>query len=138
MSGEINATNLVFQDASGEIMGQTEATVNFGGTPIDITTKSAGGWRVLMEGELAGQMVSVPCTFIYNSHASFRAARTAARNGTFITGTWNYVSDATTDESFTGSFMPVGMADAAPLDDKLSTSLTFESSGVVTFIDAVT
>ena len=42
MSGEINGTNIVIANGTGEIVGQGAFTLTYGGTPIDISNKSNG------------------------------------------------------------------------------------------------
>ena len=46
-------------------------------------------------------------------------------------------SGATTDESFSATFVPNGLSDAIQYGDKVSTTVTFLSSGVVTHVPAV-
>jgi hypothetical protein len=52
--------------------------------------------------------------------------------GTQDTYTVTYTSDATTDEEFSATMVPNGLSDALPHGDKISTTLTFLSSGTVT------
>ena len=40
MAGEINGTNIVLVNGTGEIVGQMEGTLTFNGSPIDISNKS--------------------------------------------------------------------------------------------------
>lgn len=138
MAGEINSTNVILQDATSAIVGQGSFTLTFSGTPIDISNKSNGDWVTLLADELAGKQFIFAGEILYNSDAQYRAMRAAALAGTIGTYTLTYTSDATTDEAFTGSFMPTGLSDALPHGDRISTTISFNSSGVVTHTAAVT
>ena len=132
MSGEVNATNVVIENGTGEIVGQMEMTMTFNGTPIDISNKSAGDFIQLLDGELAGKQMQLSGTLVYNDDAQYRATRAAALVGTQDTYTVTYTSDATTDEEFSATMVPNGLSDALPHGDKVSTTITFLSSGTVT------
>lgn len=133
MSGEINGTAIVVQDAVGEIVGQADFTHTFGGAPIEITNKSYNDTIVYLDGELTGKQHVFSGAITYNDDAQYRAMRDAAFAGTQITLTLTYVgSGAVTDESFTGQFVPTGLSDAIPMGGKVETTISFNSSGVVT------
>ena len=136
MSGEVNATNVILQDGTGAIVGQMEMTLTYNGSPIDISNKSAGDFVTLLDGELAGKQLQISGTLVYNDDAQYRATRAASLTGTQDTYTLTYTSDATTDESFSATMVPNGLSDALPHGDKISTTLTFLSSGVVTHVPA--
>jgi len=138
MSGEINGTNVIISDGTGAIVGQMEMTMTFNGTPIDISNKSAGDFIVLLDGELAGKQMQLSGTLVYNDDAQYRATRAASLTGTQDTYTLTYTSDATTDEAFSALMVPNGLSDALPHGDKVSTTITFLSSGVITHTPAVT
>ena len=138
MSGEINATNVVIVNGTGDIVGQMEMTLSFNGTPIDISNKSFDDWVTLMDGELAAKQLQVSGTIVYNDDTQFRKVRDDAFAGVADTYTITYVSGATTDESFTASMIPNGLSDALPHGDKITTSITFLSTGEVTHVPAVT
>ena len=59
-------------------------------------------------------------------------------SGTQDTYTMTYTSAATTDESFAASMVPTGLSDAFPHGDKVASTVTFLSSGTITYIAAVT
>lgn len=138
MAGEINGTNVIIQNGTGDIVGQMEMTLTYNGTPIDISNKSAGDFIALLDGELAGKQMQISGSLVYNDDAQYRATRAAALTGTQDTYTVTYTSNATTDESFSALMVPNGLSDAIPHGDKVSTTLTFLSSGAVTHVDAVT
>ena len=138
MANEINGTNTVIENGTGAIVGQMETTLTYNGSPIDISNKSAGDYVSLLNGELSGKQVQFSGTLIYNDDTQFRKVRTDSLVGTQDTYTITYVgSGATTDESFSATFVPNGLSDAIPYGDKVSTTVTFLSSGVVTHVPAV-
>jgi len=138
MSGEINSTNVVIANGTGDIVGQMEMTMTFNGTPIDISNKSFDDWVTLMDGELAAKQLQISGSIVYNNDDQYRKIRDDAFSGTADTYTLTYVSGATTDESFSASMIPNGLSDALPHGDKITTTITFLSTGVVTHVPAVT
>ncbi len=133
----INATNVILEDGTGAIVGQGEMTITRLGTPIDISNKSNGDWRTLLAGEKSGKGVDIAINFVHNLDPSYLALRKADLDATLDPYTLTIPSTATTDESFTGSFMVHGLSDAAPHGDKYASSMTLSSSGEVAFTDAV-
>jgi len=132
MSGEINGTNVIISDGTGAIVGQMEMTLTYNGTPIDISNKSAGDFVQLLDGELSGKQLQMSGTLVYNDDAQYRKVRADSLVGTQDTYTVTYTSDATTDEEFSATMVPNGLSDALPHGDKVSTTITFLSSGTVT------
>jgi hypothetical protein len=138
MSGEINGTAIVLSNGSGAIVGQMEGTLTFNGTTIDISNKSYLDNVTLLDGELSGKQLQFAGTIVYNDDTQYRKVRADSQVGTQDTYTITYVSAATTDESFSALMVPNGLSDALPHGDKVSTSITFLSSGVITHVPAVT
>ena len=138
MAGELNGTNTVIENGTGEIVGQMETTLTYNGAPIDISNKSGGDYVQLLDGELAGKQVQFSGTIVYNDDTQFRKVRADSLVGTQDTYTITYTgSGATTDESFSATMVPNGLSDAIPYGDKVSTTITFLSSGTVTHVPAV-
>lgn len=131
MAGEINGTKVLIKKNGQTIVGQMEATVTFGGTPIDITNKSTNDWVTLLNNNLANKQLSISGTIIYNDNTSYKAIRVAAQTGNQDTYTVVYNAGLTTDEEFSCVMVPTGMSDALPMGDKVTTSITFLSSGAV-------
>ena len=127
----INATNIIIQNSSGDIVGQMEMTLTFVGAPIDITNKSFDQWVEIFDGELGIKQLQISGTIVYNNDDQFRKVREDAFNGNLDTYTINYMSNGVITEVFTADMMPNGLNDALPHGDKLTTSLTFLSSGIV-------
>lgn len=137
MAGEINGTNTVITTASGEIVGQGETTLNHAANLIDISNKSRGDKVSYLEGEAGSEQLTFSTTIIYNNDDQYRAVRAAALAKANMALTLTYVgSGAVTDESFSGDFIPTGMSDAIPQGDKVSTTVTFNSNGDWTHVEA--
>jgi hypothetical protein len=137
MAGELNGTNTVIENGTGEIVGQMETTLTYNGAPIDISNKSAGDYVQLLNGELSGKQVQFSGTIVYNDDTQFRKVRADSLVGTQDTYTITYTgSGTTTDESFSATMVPNGLSDAIPYGDKISTTVTFLSSGTVTHVPA--
>jgi hypothetical protein len=136
MAGEINGTKVVLTKDGTTIVGVGEATMTFAGTPIDISSKSTGDFVVMLNNELASKQVTIALTLNYNSSADFRQMRTDSRSGTQATYSLVYTSDAATDESITGTFVPTGLSDAMPMGDKVTSTVNLMSSGAPTFVAA--
>ena len=137
MAKEINGTNTVIENGTGAIVGQMETTLTYNGSPIDISNKSAGDYVSLLNGELSGKQVQFSGTLVYNDDTQFRKVRADSLIGTQDTYTITYVgSGATTDESFSATMVPNGLSDAIPYGDKVSSTITFLSSGTVTHVPA--
>lgn len=137
MSGEINGTNIVIENSVGAIVGQMESTLTVNGTVIDISNKSYQDFITLLDGELSGKQLQLAGTIVYNDDVQYAKVRADSLNGTQDTYTLTYVSANTTDESFSALFTPNGLSDAIPHGDKVSSSITFLSSGAYTHIPAV-
>lgn len=138
MSGEVNGTAVIIKKGGSEIVGQMEATITFSATPIDISNKSAGDNVTLLDGEISGQQMQISGTIVYNSDSVYRAVRADQLVGTQAVYSVEYVSDATTNEKFSADMVPTGLSDSIPHGDKVATSITFVSSGVITHTEAVT
>ena len=137
MSGELNGTAIVLNNTTGEVVGQGDFTHAFGGTPIEIGNKSYGDNVTYLDNELAVKQHIFSGDLTYNDDTQFRKVRADAFSGTQDTYTLTYVgSGVATDESFSGLFVPTGLSDAIPQGAKVATSISFNSSGVVTIVPA--
>ena len=131
MANEINGTNVIISNGTGAIVGQMEMTMTYNGTPIDISNKSAGDFVTLLNGELAGKQIQYSGTLVYNDDEQFQKVRNDSLAGTQDTYTITYPSNGTTDDSFSALMVPNGLSDALPHGDKVSTTITFLSSGAI-------
>ena len=137
MSGEITGTAIVLNNTTGAIVGQGDFTHTFGGAPVEISNKSYGDTVVYMNGKLAAKQHVFSGSITYNDDTQFRKVRADAFSGTQDTYTLTYTgSGVVTDESFSGLFVPTGLSDALPQGTKVETTISFNSSGVVTIVAA--
>jgi len=137
MAGEINGTVVVLNNSTGEIVGQGDMTHTYGGTLIEISNKSFGDAVTYLDGENSNEQHIFAGEFTYNNDAQFRKARADAFSGTQDDYTMTYTgSGVVTDESFTGKFVPTGLSDTLSRGAKVATTLSFNSSGVVTIVAA--
>lgn len=137
MSGEINGTNIVISNSTGEIVGQGAFTLTFNGAPIDISNKSNGDFMTYLDGELSAKQLVFSGEIVYNDDEQFRKVRQDALNGTQDTYTLTYVgSGAVTDEEFSGLFVPTGLSDSIPHGERVSTTISFNSSGAYVYTPA--
>jgi hypothetical protein len=137
MSGELNGTAIVVNNTSGEVVGQGDFTHAYGGTPIEIGNKSTGDNVVYLDGEGATKQHVFAGDFTYNSDAQLRKVRADTFSHTMDTYTLTYTgSGVATDESFVGLFMPNALTDTIGMGVKVTTAITFSSSGVVTITPA--
>lgn len=138
MAGEINGTSIVLENGTGAIVGQMEGTLTFNGSPIDISNKSFLDNVTLLDGELAGKQLQFAGSIVYNNDDQYEKVRADSLSGTQDTYTITYTSSSTTDEAFSALMVPNGLSDSLPHGDKVTTSITFLSSGVITHTPAVT
>ena len=137
-SGEINGTPCIVENGTGDIVGQGSLTHTYSGTLIETSNQSNGDSVTYMEGENSGKQHVFAGEFTYNNDTQFRKVRSDVFSGTSDTYTLTFVSDATTDESFSGTFFPTGLTDNIGQGAKVTTSISFNSSGDVTHTPAVT
>ena len=130
MAGEINGTDIMIQKGAVpvDIFGQMEATLTMGGTPINISNKSAGDFVLLLDGEVTSQQIVLSGTLVYNVSASHEAIMSEAFAGTQD----DYLITLGAGESYAGKFVPSGISVSIPHGDKVSSSFTLSSSGAVT------
>lgn len=137
MSGEMSGTAIVLNNTSGAIVGQGDFTHTFGGVPIEIGNKSNGDNVTYINGELSSKQHIFSGELTYNNDTQFRKVRADAFTGTQDTYTLTYTGSGTsTNESFSGLFVPTGLSDALPRGAKVATTLSFNSSAAVTIVAA--
>ncbi|OEU76781.1 MAG: hypothetical protein BA864_05215 [Desulfuromonadales bacterium C00003093] len=127
MAGEINGTTVLITKNAVGVVGQMEATITYGGTPIDISNKSFGDWITSLDDNLSGKQVIIAGTIVYNNDIAYEAIKNEAFTGKQDT----YGVDFLTGEKLDGTFVPTGMSDSIPHGDKVSTAISFNSSGEV-------
>ena len=137
ITGAINGTKVLVSNSVGVIVGQGNLTVAHGGTPIEISNKSCGDKVTYLDGEAAAQQKVFTMDFTYNNDASYVKMRADSEGFILDTYTVTFTSTNTTDESWTGLFMPSGMSDTVNQGEKLATTLTLSSSGDYTYTPPV-
>lgn len=126
----INGTKAIFyrvDSPNRAIVGQIEITNSDDSTPIDISSKSDQGWRKLLNGELASAGNTVTANIIYNSDAEYRALRQAVMDGAITQYVIDYTGIAADEVEFNA--VPMAMSDSIPMGDKVTTSVTFMTTG---------
>lgn len=129
MAGELSGTLVIISDDTGAIAGQMEATITYGGTAIDISNKSYADWVELLDGTLSSKQITIAGTIVYNSDAQYQLLRANSWSGTQATYT---VTFGATGETLTGKFFAKVESDSAPHGDKVSSPVSFASSGEIT------
>lgn len=141
MAGEASGTNIIITKGTAGgtvIVGQGTFVHTYGGALIETSNKSNGDNVTYLDGENSGKQHVWAGTLVYNSDTVYRAVRDDAFDGAQDEYSMVYTSDATTDESFTGQFVPTGLSDDIPHGDKVMTTISFNSSGAVTRVKAIT
>lgn len=130
MAGEINGTVVVIQKGSSPstVVGQMEATLTWGGAPIDISNKSYGDFITYIDSELATKQMIFSGSIVYNSDTTYEDVKADAFSGTQD----DYIITYPNGESYSALFVPTGLSDTIPHGDKVSTTISFNSSGTVT------
>jgi TP901-1 family phage major tail protein len=132
MAGELNGTDVgVAIDATGggtfaDIGGITTNSFTLNNGAIDITNKSSASWRELLAGE---GLQSVDLTFecLFSSDAAFANVKTSALAKTILP--YQIVRGS---DTLQGSFMITSFAETSPDNDKVTASVSLQSSGPVT------
>jgi hypothetical protein len=134
MAGEINATTIILQKGSTptDIAGQGEFNVTYGGEPITFENKSNGDWVTRLNDQLSGKELVIAGSLSYNSDATYRAVKTEALSGTQDDYTLIFPDGFKAE----AKFVPHGMSDTLPRGAATVTSITFSSSGAVTYTAA--
>jgi len=134
MANEINGTTCLLYRKTGPttytaLVGQLEITANMLGNTIDVSSKNDNDFVKIMAGELAAKGQTVTGSIIYSSDAEYRNLRDLAFAGTNATFKVDFTGNDTDAVFFIG--IPTAMADALPIGDKVSTSITILSLGTV-------
>ena len=127
----INGTSVILQNSEGDIVGQMEMTISFQGAVIDVTNKSFEEWITIFDGAVSSKQLQISGSIVYNDDSQYRKIRHDAFNGILDNYTVTYVSELDTEEIFSASMMPNALSDSFPHGDKITTSISFLSSGVV-------
>lgn len=134
MAGELNGTDVgVAIDVTDtgtftDIGGITTNSFTLNNGAIDITNKGSASWRELLGGE-GLQSVDLTVECLFSSDTAFDAMKASALAKTIKD--YQIVRGSATLE---GGFMITSWAETSPDNDKLTCSVSLQSSGVVTGI----
>jgi len=95
---------------------------------IDISNPSADKWIYLLDGELTSRQITISGTLVYSNHATYEAVKSDAFNNVHDNYAFKF---GLTGEEIAGVFLPSGMSDTLPSGDKVTTSISFNSSNEV-------
>lgn len=131
MSGERNGTKCLLYRFDGDddvvLVGQLETTIPFNGTPIDISSKSSADFVTLMNSELSTKGRSVSGSLIYNNDVEYQLMRANSLASSIDEYVIDYTGLVADQVRFYG--VPSGLSDAAPMGDKVTTSISILSVG---------
>lgn len=135
MSGEVNGTKVfvAIEDSStpgtfNMVGGQTSHTLTLNNTPIDITNKGSNSFRELLESE-GLQSIDLSLELVFNSDAAYQQMRARAQSKQ--SDNYQIMIDAT--EVLVGRFMIATWGETSPDNDKLTNSVSLQSTGAFTF-----
>ena len=129
--GALNGTQVVLQlDVAGTwetVGGQMTHTASFQTALIEITNKTSAQWRELLDGQ-GIQSMDLSLEITYTSEATYQSMRGYALDKSFRS--YRIAYGASTEYyEFEGQIQSIG--DAAPDGDRLTSSLSLQSTGPV-------
>lgn len=138
MANEINGTTCLLYRKTGPttytaLVGQLEISATVLGNAIDVSSKDDNDFVKLIPDELGGKGQNVTGNIIYSSDAEFRAMRELAIAGDSAKFKIDFTGNDVDAIYLIG--IPTSMADALPIGDKVSTSLTILSLSTVHYGD---
>jgi len=132
MSGELNGTDcLLAIDVADNatfvaIGGLTTNGLTLNNTAIDITNKGSASWRELLGGE-GLQAMDFTGEMVFSTNSAFDAMKTQA-----LSKTLKAYEIARGSETVTGTFYITSYGETAPDNDKVTATVSLQSSGPVT------
>lgn len=109
-----------------DIGGITTNGMTFNNGLIDITNKSSASWRELQVGE-GLQSVDITAELLFNTDTNF-----AIMEASFLAKTALLYQYARGGKVFEGAFMIASWAESSPDNDKITVSVSLQSTDVVT------
>jgi TP901-1 family phage major tail protein len=133
LTGTLNGTDvaLAVETTPGggtyaNVGGLTSNSFTANNGAIDLTNKSSGSWREIMDGE-GLQSVDISAEIIFCDDANFKIMKDSARDKTTIS-----YQVARGAEVLEGSFYIATWTETATDNDKVTVSVSMQSSGAVT------
>ena len=133
MAGELNGTSVLVAKETGTpgtysaIGGQLSHSMTLNNGLIDITNKSSASVRELMASE-GLQSLDVSMEIVFNSETYFDELKTMAGDKSAA----NFEIDRGTDV-VQAAFQVASWAESSPDNDKLTASVTLQSTGAITW-----
>lgn len=122
---------LLIYEGANLIAGLRSTSLSVNNETVDITNKDSSNWRTLLAG--AGvKSVSVSGSGVFTNETGEQAVLTAVENGTALTLNINF-DGATGTQKASGSFIPTSIEYAGEYNGEQTYSMSFESSGAITF-----
>ena len=119
-----DGTNVILSKGNDEIIGQMDMTINYTGSPIDLTNKALGRWRELRPEGLTEKQIIIDVSITFTSDATFKQIISDTETATGAVYKVSYPNG-----SFFSCFMiPANLSYNAAKDSVLQASLQFISS----------
>jgi predicted secreted protein len=128
-TGPMNGTAVVLLDGSTVISEGTSCGFNLARSPIDVSSKSSGGWKESIYGQGSGSF-DYEGVFTEDATYNFDDLYTKLVAKTLITAKWG--SEVAGDKNYSASCVLTSLSMSAPMEDKVTFSATFEFTGAPT------
>ena len=132
MAGELNGTDVVLAIETtpgggtyAAVGGLTANSLTLNNTPIDITNKSSASWRTLLAGE-GLQTMDITGEMVFNTDTAFAQLKALALSKAFA----SFEIDRG-GEALTVTCMVASWAETSPDNEKLTATVSLQSSGAV-------
>lgn len=120
----LNGSGVLLSKGDDVIVGQMDMTINYMGSPIDLTNNALGEWRVLLDGVLSSKELVIDASITFSSDAIYQQVLTDSLSGTADYYKITYPNG----KFFTAYLTPTGLTYQASKDTAVTTSLKFISS----------
>lgn len=128
-TGPMNGTAVLLYDGSTAIGYGTSLGLNLSRSPIDVSSKSSGGWKEQIYGQGSGSF-DFEGVFTEDGTVSFSTLYAKLVAKTVITAKW--ASAVVGDKNYSASVILTSLSQSAPMEDKITFSATFEFTGAPT------
>lgn len=120
----LNGSGVLLSKGDDVIVGQMDMTINYIGSPIDLTNNAEGEWRVLLDGVLSSKELAIDASITFSSDSIYQQVLTDSLSGTADYYKITYPNG----KFFTAYLTPTGLTYQAGKDSAVTTSLKFISS----------
>jgi len=121
---------LIYKGVAGTevLVGQSMMNITYGGSPIDISSKSDSDWANLLNDEITAQQITIAGTLTYNSDFTFESVKADGETGQHDKYIFRF---GLTGDRVEGYFIPVNVTDSTVGGERVSTAVSFNSSDQV-------